>query len=82
MHSAGDLAMCLGDLNGHIARHIDGLGRVHGGLDVGQRNFEGRMSLEFCQENKLCVSNTWAKREEKRKVTFRMVKMRQKLTLC
>ena len=34
MHSAGDLVMCLGDLNGHIGRHIDG---VDGGYIVGQR---------------------------------------------
>ena len=24
MHSAGDLVMCLDDINGHIGRHIDG----------------------------------------------------------
>ena len=30
------------------------------------------MLLEFCQKKELCVSNTWSKREEKRKVTFRM----------
>ena len=30
------------------------------------------MSLEFCLGKELCVSNTWFKREEKRKVTFRM----------
>ena len=30
------------------------------------------MLLEFCLENELCVSNTWFKREEKMKVTFRM----------
>ena len=64
--------MCLGDFNGHIGRHIDG------GYGVGQSNLEGRMLLEFCLEKELCVSNTWNKREEKRKVTFRM---RQKLTL-
>ena len=23
MHSAGDLVMCLGDINGHVGRHID-----------------------------------------------------------
>ena len=23
MHSVGDLVMCLGDINGHIGRHID-----------------------------------------------------------
>ena len=31
MHSAGDLVMCLGDYNGHVGRHIDGLDGVHGG---------------------------------------------------
>ena len=30
------------------------------------------MLLEFCLENELCVSNTWFKREEKRKVTSRI----------
>ena len=29
-------------------------------------------SEEFGRENELCVLNTWSKREEKRKVTFRM----------
>ena len=61
--------MWLGDFNGHVGRHIDG---VHGGYGVGQRNLEGRMLLKFCQEKELCVSSTWFKREEKRKVTFRM----------
>ena len=28
------------------------------------------MLLEFCLEKELCVSNTWFKREEKRKVPF------------
>ena len=39
-HSAGDLVMCLGDINGHICRHINGFDGVHGGYDVGQRNME------------------------------------------
>ena len=30
------------------------------------------MSLEFCLEKEICASNTWIKREEKRKVTSRM----------
>ena len=72
MHYADDLAMCLGDINGHVGRHIGGLGGVHGGYGVGQKNLEGRMSLEFCLEKELCVSNIWRWREEKRKVTFRM----------
>ena len=70
MHFADDLVICLGDFNGHVGRHIDGLDGVHGGYDVGQRNLEGRMLLESYLEKELCVSNTWFKREEKRKVTF------------
>ena len=45
---------------------------MHGGYGVDQRNLEGRMLIEFCLEKELCVSNTWSKREEKRRVTFRM----------
>ena len=71
-HSAGDLAMCLGDINGHVGWHIGGLDWVPGGHGIGQRNLEGRMLLEFCLEKESCVSNTWFKRKQKRKVTFRM----------
>ena len=83
MHSAGNLAMCLGDFNGHIGRHVEFslIDFVHGGYGAGQRNFEGRMLLEFCLSKQLYVSNTWPKREEKRKATFKWEKMRQKLTL-
>ena len=55
MHSADDLVMCLGDFNGHVGRNIDGFYGVHGGYGVGQRNFEGRMLLQFCLEKEfLC----------------------------
>ena len=82
MHSADDLVMCLGDFTGLVGRYIDGFDGVHGGYGVGQRNVAGRMLLEFCLEKQLCVSNAWFEREEKRKVTSELVKMRQKLTLC
>ena len=29
MHIAGDFVMCLGDINGHIGRHIDGFDGFH-----------------------------------------------------
>ena len=72
VYSADDLAMCLVDFDGHVGRHINGLDDVHGEYGVCQNNFEGRMLLRSCLEEELCVSNTWHKREEKRKVTFRM----------
>ena len=39
MHSTGDLVMCLGDINGHVGRHIDGFDGVHGRSE----EFGGRM---------------------------------------
>ena len=72
MYSVDDLVTCLGYLNRHGGRHIDGYDRVHGGYGVGQRNFEGKMLFELCLEKELCVTNTWLKREEMWKVTFRM----------
>ena len=32
MHSADDLAMCLGDLNGHMGRHIDRFDGIQEGI--------------------------------------------------
>ena len=52
MNYTDDLVVCIGDFNGHVGRHIDG---VHGGHGVGQRNLEGKMLLEFCLEKELCV---------------------------
>ena len=55
-HSAGDFVMHLSGVSGH-GRHIDGLDGVHGVYGVGHRNLEGRMSLEFCLWEELCVSS-------------------------
>ena len=77
-----DTVMYLGDLNGHIGMHIDGSDEIYGGYGIGQRNLEGKILLEFCMEKELCVSNTWFKREEKRKMTFRMGENETELTLC
>ena len=42
MHCAGDIGMCLGDLNGHGGRRIDGFNGVIGVYGIGQRNLEGK----------------------------------------
>ena len=39
MHSVDDLIVCLGDINGHVGRHIDGFNGVHGDCGVGHRIF-------------------------------------------
>ena len=64
--------MCIGDINGHDGRHFDGLDWVHAGYVVGRTYMEGRILLEFYLGKELCVSNTWFKREERRKVKFRI----------
>ena len=35
MNVADDLIMCLGDLNGHVGRHIEGFMQVRGTLKEG-----------------------------------------------
>ena len=47
--------MCLGELSGHVGRHIDVFAGVYGEYDVEDGNFNGRMLLEICLEKKLCV---------------------------
>ena len=39
------------------------------GIEFGKRNVEERRLLEFCDEKKLCMANTWF---EKRKITYSM----------
>ena len=52
----------LGDLNGHVRRHIDGF---DGWWCVGHRNLEGRNLFVFYLRKDLCVSNTWLKKKNK-----------------
>ena len=35
--------------------HIDGFNCVHGGYDVREMKFEGKMLPEYCLEKELCV---------------------------
>ena len=71
--SVCSLDVCFGDFNGYVGRNIYGFYDAHGGCGVVvQRNFEGRMFPELWLVKELFVSNTWFRREEKRKVTLRM----------
>ena len=69
MHSTNDLVMFFGDFSGHLGWNIGRFAGVHGGDCVGQRNLEGQISLVLPGKNEFY---TWFKREEKRKVTFRL----------
>ena len=59
-----EFLICFGDFNGHVGKQIDGFDRVHGGFGVGERNFEGRLLHEFCDENDLCLKNAWFKKKK------------------
>ena len=71
MHSAGDLVMCLGKINGHVGRHTDGFRGVRCKAWCREEEFGMKNVTRVFLENKLHMSNTWHKREEKRKVAFR-----------
>ena len=43
---------------------------MRGGNGIEERNVEGKMLLEFCDEKELCVANRWFRKGEKRKVTY------------
>ena len=66
-----EMVLGLGDFNGHVGKWIEGFEGVHGGNGIGLRNDEGRRLLEFCDEKGLCVANTWFKKKEGRKITYR-----------
>ena len=70
LHSVGELVLAMGDFNGQVGKRIEGYEDVHGGNGIGERNVEGKMLLEFCDEKELCVANTWFRKGEKRKVTY------------
>ena len=53
MHFAGDLVICLGDIDRYVGWHVDGFDGVHGGYGIAQRKLEGIMILEFCLEKEL-----------------------------
>ena len=69
LHSVGELVLGMGVFNGHVGKWIEGYEGVDGGNVIGERNVEGKMLLEFCDEKELCVANTWFRNRERRKVT-------------
>ena len=62
--------ICIKNFNGHIGKEVDGFEGVHGGFEIGKKNVEGRLLLEFCVEKGMCVGNSWFKKKDNRKVTF------------
>ena len=71
LQNPSEVVFGLGDFNGHVGEEIESFEGVYGGNGICQRNAEGRMLLEFCDERELCVANTWFKKTDKRKITFK-----------
>ena len=53
-----------------LGKCAEGFGDIQGGYGIGERNAEGRMLLDFCDQKELCVANTWFKKNDKRKMTY------------
>ena len=62
MHRVDDLAVCLGDINRHVGRHINGFG-VHGGHGVGQRNMGRKWYYTLLPGEGKCMQNMRPKRD-------------------
>ena len=59
----------LGDMNAVVRQNSDGL--VVGNHGLGTRNDRGRLLIEFCRKNKLCIMNTWFKQPKRRVYTWK-----------
>ena len=79
MENSSEIIISLGDFNGHRGKCAEGVEGVHERIGIEKRNTEGRRLLEFCDEKKLCVANTWF---YKRKGKSLKVRMNVKLILC
>ena len=67
LQNPGEVVLGLEDFNGHVGRRgIDDFEGVHSGYGIGKRNV-GKRLLEFCDEKKLCLANTWFQKKEQRK---------------
>ena len=57
----------LGDFNGHVGKRIDGFEGIQLGNGFDERNMEGEMLLEFCDEKELSTTNTYFKKNNEKK---------------
>ena len=73
MANANEMVLGFGDFNGHVwkcAEGFEGILGGYGGYAIKKRNVKGRMLLDFCVQRELCVTNTWYKKRDERKVTY------------
>ena len=59
------------DLNGHVGKEKIGAEEIMGRYSAGTRNKEGSMVVDFAKRMDLAVVNTYFKKKEKHRVTYK-----------
>ncbi len=65
-----EVAIILGDRNGHVGAAAEGYVNVHGGHGYGARNTDGERILEFATANDLFIGNTRFIKRDSHLVTY------------
>ena len=69
-HGKGKIhTVIMGDWNSVVGNGK--VGKIVGPYGLGNQNDRGKMLIEFCQRNKLVVTNTWFKRHKRRLYTWK-----------
>src|SRR5678815_2308701 len=64
-----DKICLLGDLNAGVGR--EEMGRIIGPFGLGERNDNGESLLELCVDRRMIIGNTWFKKSENHKYTWK-----------
>ena len=67
----GEKVIIGADLNAHLGEGGEGYRRIHGGEGYGKRNAEGQKALESLEGLDMAVVNTFFKKREKQKITYK-----------
>ena len=60
-------SIIIGDLNGVVGDET--YRNIVGSHGLGRRNHRGQMLIDFCERNRLIVTNTWFKKPKRRLYT-------------
>jgi exonuclease III len=66
----GDVVVIIGDFNAKVGKHIGGEGDTIGGHGLGEQNEAGERLIEFCDGNRLRITNTWFEQPKRRLYTW------------
>ena len=69
MRGKKELTLDIGDFNGHVGKNVDGFEGKHKENEIGDEI----QKIKRCWNSvikKICVTNRWFKKKEKRKVTY------------